>query len=210
MLDGFTNVRPEEIEKKSFEIISEEIGECNFPEFHEAIVKRVIHTTADFDYAKTLEISDGAVKSAMSAIRNGCGIITDTMMAYSGINKKSLADLCCVVDCFIQNDDIADKARESGVTRASLCMEKAAADTRNKIFVVGNAPTALIRLGELIQNNVIKPALVVGVPVGFVNVVESKEFIKSTGVPYIVSNGRKGGSNVAAAIINAIVYQVKV
>lgn len=208
MLEGFLNVKPEDIEKRSFEILSAELGEQSFPEFHEAIVKRVIHTTADFDYAKTLEISPDAVVSAMEAIKSGGKIITDTRMAYSGINKKTLEKLGSSVNCFIDDEEVAKQAKELGITRASLCMEKAAEDSLNKIYVVGNAPTALIRICELIKEGRLKPSLVVGVPVGFVNVVESKELLKTMGVPYIISLGRKGGSNVAAAIINAIMYQV--
>ena len=209
MLEGFLNVKPEEIEKKSFEILSEELGERSFPEFHEGIIKRVIHTTADFEYVDTLEISLDAVVSAIEALKSGGKIITDTRMAYSGIHKKTLERLGSSVSCFIEDEVIAQKSKDLGVTRSSLCMEKAAEDRENKIYVVGNAPTALIRICELIEEGKLQPDLVVGVPVGFVNVVESKELLRKMGVPFIISRGRKGGSNVAAAIINAIMYQVK-
>jgi precorrin-8X/cobalt-precorrin-8 methylmutase len=209
MLDGIVNVKPEEIEKKSFEILTRELGDKTFLPFEENIIKRVIHTTADFDYANIMKTSPDAINNAIEAIKSGNNIVTDTNMAKAGINKKVLKSFGGEVICFMDDEEIASKAKEQGVTRASLCMEKACENKKNTIYVVGNAPTALIRLVELIKEGLIKPKLVVGVPVGFVNVVESKEMIKKAGVPYVISEGRKGGSNVAAAIINAILYQVK-
>jgi len=209
MLDGIEIVKPADIEKRSFEILTEILGDRVFPPEHEPIVKRVIHTTADFEYADTLKISDDAVKSAIGAIKSGCNIVTDTRMAAAGINKKSLARFGGEVKCFIDDEEVAEKAKSMGVTRASVCMDKSAGDCKNGIFAIGNAPTALLRLYELVKEGLLSPALVVGVPVGFVNVVESKELFKTAGVPFIISEGRKGGSNVAAAIINAILYQIK-
>ncbi|MCL6558400.1 MAG: precorrin-8X methylmutase [Firmicutes bacterium] len=208
MLEGIEIINPSDIEKKSFEILSGILGKRTFPPLHEPIIKRVIHTTADFDYADTLNISDGAVERGMEAIKAGCNIVTDTNMAAAGINKKSLRRFGGEVVCFMDRKDIEEKARERNVTRASICMEAACRNPRNAIFAVGNSPTALIRLYELIKEGAASPSLVIGVPVGFVNVVESKELLKKAGVPYIISEGRKGGSNVAAAIVNAILCMV--
>lgn len=208
MLNGIEIVKPEEIEKRSFEIISEILGHRDFPPFHEKIVKRVIHTTADFDFADSLKISETAVMQAFEAIKSGCNIVTDTKMASVGINKKSLSRYGGQVNCYMDDEGVALEAKERNVTRASVCMEKAARDVKNRIFAVGNAPTALIRLVELITEGVIVPSLVIGVPVGFVNVVESKALLKATGVPSIITEGRKGGSNIAAAIVNAILIMI--
>lgn len=206
MLNGIEIVSPYEIEKRSFEIITEILGERTFPLMHAPIIKRVIHTTADFEFADLIKISDGAVEKAIQALSNGCLIVTDTKMAASGISKKTLEQWGGKVLCLIDDEDIAKEAVKRNITRSAVCMEKYATLNKNGIFVVGNAPTALIRLSELIKEGLASPAVVVGVPVGFVNVVESKKLIMETGVPYIVSEGRKGGSNVAAAIINAILY----
>lgn len=200
---------PSEIEKRSFEIISEELGERTFPPGEELVVKRVIHTTADFEYADRLVFSEGAVEKALAALREGTGIITDTNMGKAGINKKSLSVLGGEVFCFMADEDVAARAREMGTTRAAASMDKAAGLGNEYIFAVGNAPTALVRLYELIREGKIHPKLIIGVPVGFVNVVPSKELILSLQeIPYIVARGRKGGSNVAAAICNALIYQV--
>jgi len=206
MLDGIEIVKPEDIEKRSFEILSGMLGDRTFPPLHEPLVKRVIHTTADFDYADILKISSGAVENGIEAVRSGYNIVTDTRMAASGINRKSLARFGGQVVCLMDDEEIAAEAKARNVTRASVCMERASKDANNKIFALGNAPTALIRLYELVREGLVSPALVIGVPVGFVNVVESKELFKSAGVPYIISEGRKGGSNVAAAIVNAMLY----
>ena len=204
-------VLPHEIEKRSFEIITEELaarGETQeiLPE-NELVVKRVIHTTADFEYVKNLCISSGAVAKGIAAIKNGACIVTDTQMARSGINKKKLAEFGGEAFCFMSDEDIAKKAKEEGTTRATASMEKAASLNRPLIFAIGNAPTALVKLYEMIEEGKIKPELIIGVPVGFVNVVEAKELILQTEIPYIVARGRKGGSNVAAAICNALLYQ---
>jgi precorrin-8X/cobalt-precorrin-8 methylmutase len=208
MLNGIEIIKPEDIEKRSFEIITEILGGREFPPMHGPIIKRVIHTTADFDYADTLNISELAVEKGIEAIKSGCNIVTDTKMASVGINKKTLSKFGGQVVCFMDDEAIAVEAKEKSVTRASLCMEKAANNANNRVYVVGNAPTALIRLYELVKENVISPALVVGVPVGFVNVVESKELFKTLNIPYIITEGRKGGSNIGAAIINALLYMI--
>ncbi|MBQ3282089.1 MAG: precorrin-8X methylmutase [Eubacterium sp.] len=198
---------PREIEKRSLEIIESELT-VDIPQENLAVVKRVIHTTADFDYAVNLTFSDGAVAKALEALRSGCDIVTDTQMAKSGINKAAAEKLGINIHCFMSDPDVAAEAKERGCTRASVSMEKAARVAGSGIFAIGNAPTALIMLREMIEEGRISPKLVVGVPVGFVNVVESKEEIMQTGVPYIVARGRKGGSTVAAAIINALMYQI--
>lgn len=199
---------PMDIERRSFEIIAGE-ADGRIPEDERAmIIKRVIHTSADFDYIDTLCFSDGAVKKAQEALRAGAWIVTDTTMALSGINKRSLALAGGEARCFIGDDDVAQEAKRLGVTRASVCVDKAASLGKPLIYAVGNAPTALIRLYELIVSGKFRPELIIGVPVGFVNVVQSKELIMQTDVPYIVARGRKGGSNVAAAICNALLYQL--
>lgn len=201
-------VLPAEIEKRSFEIITEELQGRTFPKDQEMVVKRVIHTTADFDYADNLKFSEDAVMMAIEAIKAGACIVTDTQMAKSGINKKSLAKHGGEVYCFMSDEDVAMEAKELGTTRATASMNKAARLDKDVIFAIGNAPTALVRLYELINEHKIKPKLIIGVPVGFVNVVASKELIMQTDIPYIIAEGRKGGSNVAAAICNALLYMI--
>lgn len=201
---------PEEIEKRSFEIITEELKERGivFPTEQEMITKRVIHTSADFDYAGTMTYSKDAVSIAKELLKNGADIVTDTNMALSGINKKALAKLGGCAHCFMADEDVAMIAKERGVTRAVVSMEKAASIEKPVIFAVGNAPTALIQLYEMMQEGHWRPAFVIGVPVGFVNVEVAKELIMETEVPYIINRGRKGGSNVAAAICNALLYEL--
>lgn len=201
-------MKPAEIEKRSFEIITQELGDRRFPEEIAPVVKRVIHTTADFDYADNLMFSPHAVRQALQAIQDGAHIVTDTNMAKSGINKKILAKFGGEVHCFVAEPDVAAEAKQRGVTRSTVSMERAAKLNVPLIFAIGNAPTALIQLEKLIAAGQLNPELIVGVPVGFVNVVESKERIMQAGVPYIVARGRKGGSNVAAAIVNALLYQL--
>ncbi|MEG0912226.1 MAG: precorrin-8X methylmutase [Oscillospiraceae bacterium] len=200
-------VLPEEIEKRSFEIITSELGERKIAPENEAVVKRVIHTSADFDYYDNLVFSQDAVKIGIEALKNGARIVTDTNMAFSGVSKAALKQLGCELSCFMADEDVAVRAKQNGTTRAVASMEKAAELEGETVFAIGNAPTALIRLYELIAERRIAPSLIIGVPVGFVNVVESKELIMTAGVPYIVARGRKGGSNVAAAICNALLYQ---
>ncbi len=199
-------IKPMDIEKRSFEIITAELGDRVLDEEKAPIIKRVIHTTADFEYADTLCFSDGVVERALAALKAGAKIVTDTKMAWSGINKPGLERCGGQAYCYMSDVDVAEAAKSRGITRAAVCMEKAAELAGPVIIAVGNAPTALIRLDELIREGKIRPALVIGVPVGFVNVVESKEIIMKSGIPYIVARGRKGGSNVAASIVNALLY----
>ncbi len=202
-------VLPEEIEKRSFEIIGEELGDVRLDPAEEPVIKRVIHTTADFEYLENLKFSEGAVLKGIEALKKGAAIVTDTQMARAGVNKNTLADLGGEAFCFMADDDVAAAAKANGTTRATASMDKAAALDRPVIFAIGNAPTALVRIYELVREGRIKPELIIGVPVGFVNVVESKELIMELDIPYIVASGRKGGSNVAAAICNAMLYQCK-
>ena len=201
-------IKPMDIEKRSFEIITELLGDRKLDPENELVIKRAIHTTADFDYADNLVFSPHAVKLGIEALKGGCDIVTDTQMARSGISKATLAKLGGEVHCFMSDPDVAAEAKARGVTRALVSMEKAAKLGKPCIFAIGNAPTALIRIRELMDSGELKPALVIGVPVGFVNVVESKELIIESDVPHIVARGRKGGSNVAAAIVNALLYQI--
>ena len=203
-------VLPSEIEKRSFEIITEELEEKNIvlPEKERLITMRAIHTTADFEYADTLCYSQDAVDIAKELIRNGADIVTDTNMAYTGINKSTLAKFGGQAHCFMADEDVATEAKKRQVTRATVSMEKAMNIDKPVIFAIGNAPTALISLHELMDKTDCRPAFVIGVPVGFVNVEAAKELIMQTDVPYIVNRGRKGGSNVAAAICNALLYQI--
>lgn len=202
------NVKPKEIETRSFEIITEELGDKKLQPGTEWIVKRCIHTSADFDYAENLCFSEGVVEKAIHAIQNGACIVTDTQMAKAGINKTALKKYGGEVFCFMSDEDVAQKAKEMGTTRATASMDKAAQMGKPLIFAIGNAPTALVRLYELINEKKISPYLIIGVPVGFVNVVQSKEMIMDTDVPYIIARGRKGGSNIAACICNALLYMI--
>lgn len=201
-------VLPNEIEKRSFEIITEELGSKYIPKEFEPIIKRVIHTTADFEYADTMVFSESVVEGALKSIKEGACIVTDTQMVKSGINKKTLERFGGEVYCFMSDDDIAELAKKNGTTRAVASMDKAATLDKKLIFAIGNAPTALIRIHQLMEEGKLKPELVIGVPVGFVNVVSSKELIMDSKVPFIVAKGRKGGSNVAAAICNALLYML--
>lgn len=202
-------IKPMDIEKRSFEIITELLGDRRLDPENELVIKRVIHTSADFDYADNLVFSPHAVSKGIEALRAGCDIVTDTQMAKAGINKTILSSLGGEVHCFMSDPDVAQEAKERGVTRAIVSMERAASLPKPCIYAIGNAPTALISLYEQIKAGKVKPALIIGVPVGFVNVVESKELILGTDLPYIVARGRKGGSNVAAAICNALLYQIQ-
>ena len=202
-LTELEQVLPQEIEKRSFEIITQELGDRVLDEKQAPVNKRVIHTTADFDYADNLVFSPNVMELAWQAIREGAPIITDTNMGKSGINKKRLANYGSEVYCFMADEDVAEEARKHGITRACASMDKAARLGLNGIFAI-----ALVRLHELMQEGAIKPRLIIGVPVGFVNVVQAKELILTDDVPYIVARGRKGGSNVAAAICNALVNSI--
>lgn len=198
-------VSPAQIERQSFEIIERELPHALDP-VQAPVIKRVIHTTADFSYADSMCFSENAIERGREAIRAGTDIVTDTQMAKAGINKKKLSVYGGAVHCFMSDEDVAAQAAERGITRAAVSVEKSSIMGDNLIYAIGNAPTALIRLYELIEEGKIKPALVIGVPVGFVHVVEAKELIMRTQIPYIVARGRKGGSNVAAAICNALLY----
>ncbi len=203
-------IAPMEIEKRSFEIITEILGDRYLAPENEAIIKRVIHTTADFDFADTLVFSDHSVSAGITALRNGCDIVTDTQMAKAGINKRITEELGCEVHCFMSDPDVAAEAKARGITRAAVSMEKAAKLPKSCIYAIGNAPTALFALNDLLEKGELtNAALIIGVPVGFVNVVESKELIISSQVPHIVARGRKGGSAIAAAICNAMLYQIR-
>lgn len=199
-------VLPHEIEKRSFEIITQELGDQYMEEQYAPIIKRVIHTSADFDYAQNLVFSPGVLKEVQKAFEKGACIVSDTQMVRAGINKKALAALGIELYNFIADEDVAKLAQENGTTRSVACMDKAAALGKPVIFAIGNAPTALVRIYELVQEKKLKPELIIGTPVGFVNVVQSKELIMELDVPYIIAKGRKGGSNVAAAIVNALLY----
>ena len=201
---------PEQIEQRSFEIIDGELKKRGIvlTKEQEMITKRVIHTTADFEYTETLTFSEGAVGIARELLRQGADIVTDTNMALSGINKRSLAGLGGEVHCYMADETVAKLAKERKTTRAAVSMEMAAKIKKPVIFAVGNAPTALIQIYEMMQNSSWRPAFVIGVPVGFVNVEAAKELILQTDVPFIINRGRKGGSNVAAAICNALIYEL--
>ncbi|MBQ3050701.1 MAG: precorrin-8X methylmutase [Clostridia bacterium] len=205
-------IKPSEIERSSMGIIETELQERGItllPE-QEAVVKRVIHTTADFDYADNLTFTAGAVGKGSAALANGACIITDTNMAKAGVSRPALSKLGGEVFCYMADPDVTAAAKEAGTTRAVMAMRHAAELHPDAVYAVGNAPTALLQLSELIRGS-FRPALIIGVPVGFVNVVESKEELLATceefGVPAIVALGRKGGSNVAAAVCNALLYQ---
>lgn len=201
-------MQPNEIEKQSLAIITAELGGRAFPPGEDEVVKRVIHTTADFDYADSLVFSENAVERAKQALAAGATVVTDTNMALAGVSKAVLGKLGGQAVCFMADEQVARKAKARGVTRAVVSMEQAAALDGPLIFAIGNAPTALIRLHELIGEGRVSPALVIGVPVGFVNVVEAKALFLGGDTPYIIARGRKGGSNVAAAIVNALLYQI--
>lgn len=206
------HTRPGDIERTSMSIIAAELRERGIvlPPEHEAVVKRVIHTTADFDYAENLRFTPGAVERGREALKRGIPIVTDTNMAKAGISKPGLEAFGCALHCFMAEPEVAAQARERGLTRAAVSMEKAAREYPGAVLAVGNAPTALLRIAELMEEQGLRPALVIAVPVGFVNVVESKEVLfaacEARGVPAIAAMGRKGGSNVAAAICNALLY----
>ena len=205
---GNGKMPPAEMAKSSVEIITAELRDREFPTGVAEVVKRVIHTTADFDYAENLCFSENAVERAKAALEAGATIVTDTNMALSGISKGTLAQLGGRALCLMADEQVAREAKARGVTRATVSMEHAAKLEGPLIFAIGNAPTALIRLHELIGEGEVQPALVIGVPVGFVNVVEAKELFIGGDTPYIIARGRKGGSNVAAAIVNALLYQL--
>ena len=197
-------MKPHEIEAKSFAIIDAEAGPHNFSPDAWKIVRRMIHTTADFEYMEMVRISNNAVAAGIKAIRSGCTVITDTNMAKTGIRKNIISSFGGRCECFMADPQVGAQAKERGVTRAHVAVEKAAHMMKSGIYVVGNAPTALLHLLDMIENEKVDPALVVGLPVGFVNAAESKAALMETNIPYISNEGRKGGSNVAASVINAL------
>lgn len=200
-------VLPADIERRSFEIIESEL-KTEIPENIKPVVIRAIHTTADFDYAENLYFSDNVIDTALKVLDMGAVIVTDTNMAKAGINKSALARHGCDCMCFMADEDIAETAKRNGTTRAAASVDKAAKLGKPVIYAAGNAPTALVRLCDHISAGDFIPELIIGAPVGFVNVVQSKEMLIASGVPCIVARGRKGGSNVAAAICNALLYML--
>jgi len=197
--------QPDKIEAQSMEIIAQGMEAHAFDERALQVVKRTIHATGDFDYQRIVAIKPGAIEAGMEAIRSGCRIVTDTRMAYSGINKRALEKAACQIECYIAHDEVFKAAKDQGITRSMAAIDLAAKEGVD-IFVIGNAPTALYRLGELIEQTKIAPELIIGVPVGFVGAAESKDYIRQVNIPSITTIGTKGGSNVAAAIMNAIIY----
>lgn len=200
-------VLPADIERRSFEIIESEL-KTEIPENIKPVVIRAIHTTADFDYAENLYFSDNVIDTALKVLDMGAVIVTDTNMAKAGVNKSALARHGCECMCFMADEDIAETAKRNGTTRAAASVDKATKLGKPVIYAAGNAPTALVRLCDHISAGDFIPELVIGAPVGFVNVVQSKEMLIASGVPCIVARGRKGGSNVAAAICNALLYML--
>ena len=197
-------MKPHEIEKLSFEIIDREAGDHGFNQEMWPIVRRMIHTSADFEYINTIKFSENAVQKGILAIQKGCQIFTDTNMARVGIRKKEIQQFGGSVNCLIANQDVAKKAKEDGTTRAFAAVDMACTQIKDGIYVVGDAPTALLRLIELIKEKKADPALIIGFPVGFVNAAESKDELMAQDFSYITNKGRKGGSNIAASIVNAL------
>jgi precorrin-8X/cobalt-precorrin-8 methylmutase len=200
------SMRPEEIEAESFRIIDCEAGEHGWPEAEWQVVRRAIHTSADFEYVRTMVFSDSAVEHAVAAIRSGAGIVTDTNMALAGISKARLASFGCQTSCHVADSDVSALAQREGITRSVIAMRKSAHNLNNLIYVIGNAPTALFELLRLVREGQTHPALIIGLPVGFVGAEESKNALAACdhSVPFITNIGRKGGSNVAAAVVNAL------
>lgn len=214
-LQEIRTLMPGRIEEESMRIIEEEMDKERIGFYTKEelkVVKRCIHTSADFDYQYNLVFTKNAVFQGMEALKRGARIVTDTTMAAAGINKEKLAKLNVLLSCFIADEDVKEEARARRITRSACCMEKAALlaaeEERPLMIAIGNAPTALIRLDELIKEGRIKPALIIAAPVGFVNVKESKELIMQSPLPHIAARGRKGGSNIAACIVNAMLYQI--
>lgn len=196
---------PTQIELTSMDIIENALKDHRFSSVELTVVKRMIHTTGDFDYQNIVSITPGAVEAGIEAMKSGCRLVTDTRMAFAGINKRALEQATCQIECYIDHEDVFRIANEKGITRSMAAMEFAAQKGVD-IFVIGNAPTALYKIGELIQETRIAPELIIGVPVGFVGAAEAKEFIRGVNIPSITTIGTKGGSNVAAAVMNAIIY----
>ncbi len=202
-------MKPSEIERLSFEIIDQEAGEHGFSPEQWLVVRRMIHTSADFEWQETIRIHPEAIACGVSAIRHGCTIVTDTNMAREGVRKRDLGQFGGAVHCYMGDAKVAETANRQGITRAKAAVDLALSEIDGGICVVGNAPTALLRLVEHMDRENVRPALVVGLPVGFVNAAESKELLLDRSVPYITNVGRKGGSNVAAAVVNALILMAK-
>ena len=204
-MDSLT-MKPEDIEKESFRIIDSEAGDHDWHETEWQVVRRAVHTSADFEYIRTMVFSDRSIEQAVAAIRNGAGIVTDTNMALSGISKARLIPFGCTVSCHVADSDVGALAQRERITRSVTAMRKSIQNTNNQIFIIGNAPTALFELLRLIQAGQVHPKLIIGLPVGFVGAEESKNALAATDgtIPFITNMGRKGGSNVAAAVLNAL------
>jgi precorrin-8X/cobalt-precorrin-8 methylmutase len=205
---NYVKTNPIEIEENSMEIIAKELSHISLPVELTAIIKRIIHTTADFEYAQLFEAHTDAVAICKKALQAGCKIYTDTSMLLAGISKPALQKLACSVHCFVHDEDVVQQAQAQKITRSIVAINKAADDKAFRIFVIGNAPTALVRLCELAKAGALKADLVIGVPVGFVGAAESKEMLKQSGIPYMIIRGRKGGSTVGVAILNSILYDL--
>lgn len=203
---NYVNLSPTGIEQQSMEIISEELSHLQIPEELAPIIKRVIHTTADFDYGYLFEAHPEALSNAQKTLAKSANIYVDTSMITAGVSKPSLKKNGCEIRCFVHDEDVVAEAKKRGITRSIAGIEKASTDSSYKIFIIGNAPTALVRLCELYKDGIVKPDLVIGVPVGFVGAAESKQMLKESGMPYMIIRGRKGGSTVGVAIMNAILY----
>lgn len=208
MSEGPTILKPEAIETESFRIIDSEIGPHQFDAQQWPVVRRVIHTTADFELAEQVEFSWGAIDRALTALRGGAKILCDTNMVLSGVNKTRLAKLGGSVVCHVADPQVASEAKESGLTRSTFALRKGVAEGCT-IFLIGNAPTALFELLRLVEAGEVQPDLIVGVPVGFVGAAESKDALLATDLPFIAIKGRKGGSAIAAAILNALMIQAE-
>ena len=198
-------MKPHEIEQLSFQIIDSEAGDHGFGSDQWPVVRRVIHTSADFEWQQMIRLHPQAIAAGVAAIRSGCSITTDTNMARVGIRQRDLVRFGCTVNCYMTDERVAETAARKGITRAKAAVDVAAPVLSGGIYVVGNAPTALLRLIELMDQGAVRPALVVGLPVGFVKAAESKARLLACHVPYITNVGRKGGSNVAAAVVNALI-----
>ncbi len=198
-------MKPQEIEDESFRIIDEEAGDHGFPADQWPIVRRVIHTSADFEWQQMIRFHPDAIASGVAAIQKGCLLVTDTNMARVGIRQRDLDRFGGTVRCYMTDERVSQTALKEGITRATVAMDVAAPELAGGICVIGNAPTALLRLIELVDAGKADPALVVGLPVGFVNAAESKALLLEKDIPFITNVGRKGGSNVAAAVINALI-----
>lgn len=206
------HLRPEEIEAESFRIIEAELGPHSWNEREWPIVRRAIHTSADFEWAKSMYFSPSAIESGIAALKAGCGIVTDTTMIISGMSKERFAPFGIKVSCYVADPQVAKDAKAQLITRSIVAMRRGARDAGNGIFVIGNAPTALFELIRLVREERVRPKLIVGLPVGFVGAAESKEALKELALsypelPFITNTGRKGGSNVAAAVMNALLIQ---